>query len=104
MLVFREDGYAGVANGADSMLFEKEGSRLNDIAYNGAVGTHYGQRSAIRVKSQIIDLGGNTCRLQCQAFTVRDAGDPFFAEEIPMTNLRGGPYQILLNKVASRLK
>jgi len=102
--VFREDGYAGAPAGADSMVFQKEGSRLNDIAYNGVVGTHYGQRSAIRVKSQIVDLGGNSWRLQCQAFTVRDAGDPFFAEEIPMTNLRGAPYQVLLNKVAERLK
>ena len=104
LLVFREDGYAGAPIGVDGMIFEKEGSRLNDIAYNGVVGTHYGQRSAIRVKSQIVDLGGNSWRLQCQAFTVRDAGDSFFAEEIPMTNIRSGPYQVLLNKVASRLK
>ena len=104
LLVFREDGYAGAPIGADGMIFEKEGTRLNDVAYNGVVGTHYGQRSAIRVKSQIVDLGGNSWRLQCQAFTVRDAGDSFFAEEIPMTNIRSGPYQVLLNKVASRLK
>jgi hypothetical protein len=104
LMVFREDGYAGAPAGADSMVFEKEGTRLNDIAYNGVIGTHYGQRSAIRVKSQIVELGGNSWRLQCQAFTVRDAGDPFFSEEIPMTNLRGAPYQVLLNKVADRLK
>jgi hypothetical protein len=104
MQVFREDGYAGAPIGADGMIFEKEGSRLNDIAYNGVIGTHYGQRSAIRVKSQIVDLGGNSWRLQCQAFTVRDAGDSFFAEEIPMTNIRSGPFQSLLNQVAKRLK
>ena len=102
--VFAENGYANYPTGPTTMIFEKEGSRMNDIAYNGVVGTHYGQGTLVRVKTELVPLADGSFRLRCQAFMVRNAGDSFFAEEIRVKNFRSGPYQKLLDDVAKRLK
>jgi hypothetical protein len=102
--VFQEDGYTANATGPGQLLFEKEGSRANNLAYNGVVGTHYGAQTLVRVKTEIVDLGGGAHRLQCQAYMVKNAGESFFEDESRLSNLRSGPYQNLLDKVASRLK
>lgn len=102
MQVFHENGYAGRVIGPGQNLFEKEGTRANDIAYNGIVNTHYGARTVVRVRTELVDLGGGSYRLQCQAFMVRNAGDSFFEEQTRLTKLRSGRYQDLLNEVAKR--
>jgi hypothetical protein len=102
--VFRANGYSGHDNGQQQMVFEKEGTRANNLAYNGIVGTHYGAQTIVRVKTELFDLGGGSHRLQCQAYMVRNAGDSFFEEEQRLANVRRGPYQTLLNQVANRLK
>ena len=86
------------------MVFEKEGTRANNLAYNGVVGTHYGAQTIVRVKTELVELGGGSHRLQCQAYMVRNAGDSFFEEEQRLANVRRGPYQTLLDEVAKRLK
>jgi hypothetical protein len=101
--VFREAGYAGGGTGS-KLVFQKEGSRGNDIAYNGIANTHYGAQTAIRVRTELITLGGDAYRLQCVAFMVRNAGDSFMEEETRMANMRSGPYQKLLDKVEKQLK
>ncbi len=101
--VFQEDGYkAGSAGG--QLVFEKEASRMTNIAYEGVIGSHYGAQTLVRVKVSLVDLGAGAYRLQCQAFIVKDAGDAFFAEEQKLANVRSRPYQNLLDEVASRLK
>jgi hypothetical protein len=101
--VFREAGYSGGAGGRQ-MVFQKEGSRGDSIAYNGIANTHYGAQAAIRVKTELVSLGEDSYRLQCQAYMVRDAGDSFMEEEQRLTNMRSGPYQKLLNQVEKQLK
>ena len=102
--VFQEDGYVGYDAGGDEMLFQKEGTRANDIGQNGFVDSYYGAKTIIRVRAQIVDLGAGAYRLQCQAYMVRNAGDSFFQDQHALTNARRMPYQRLLDKVAQRLK
>jgi hypothetical protein len=102
--VFSANGYAGHNNGSGQMVFEKEGTRANNLAYNGVVGTHYGAQTIVRVKTELVELGGGSHRLQCQAYMVRNAGDSFFEEEQRLASVRRGPYQTLLDEVAKRLK
>ena len=101
--VFQEDGYKASSAGGQ-LIFEKEASRMTNVAYEGLVGSHYGAQTLVRVKVSLVDLGAGAHRLQCQAFVVKDAGDSFFAEEQKLTNVRSRPYQNLLDEVASRLK
>ncbi len=86
------------------MLFQKEASRGQSLAYGGVVDTYYGSSTVVRVKASLVDLGGGTYRLQCNAFMVRKADDSFFEDESALLNIRSRPYQNLLDKVAKRLK
>ena len=101
--VFRADGYLASASG-QGLIFEKEATRGSTLARDGLLATQAGARSIERVRAQVVDLGGGSCRLQCQAYMVSGAGDSFFEEEHPLATIRSGPYQSLLNKVASSLK
>jgi hypothetical protein len=102
--VFRGDGYAAFIGGNGQMIFQKEGTRANNISQNGFVGSYYGDTTLFRVIAEIVDLGGGTFRLQCQAYLVRNPGDSFMEDSHPLANIRGGPYQRLLNKVAREVK
>jgi hypothetical protein len=101
--VFEEDGYRGGSMPGHPMVFQKEGSRMSDIAYGGVADTFYGAKTMVRVKVDIVKLGEASHRLQCQAYMVRDAGDSFFEDEQKLANIRRGPYQSLLNQVARQL-
>lgn len=102
--VFQENGYKAALVNSESMLFEREGTRGESLAYSGIVDTHYGAVTVVRVKAELVDLGEGSYRLQCKAFVVRNANDSFFADESPLANIRSGPYQKLLNETAKRLK
>ncbi len=102
--VFQEHGYVTGSLSPASMMFQKEGSRGQSLAYGGVVDTHYGAVTMVRVKAAVVDLGNGTHRLQCNAFMVRNANDSFFEDESPLLNVRSGPYQALLDKIAERLK
>jgi len=101
--VFQEDGYAAGTMG-DQLVFQREASRLTSLAYEGLVDTHYGAKTLVRVKTDLVNLGSGAYRLQCEAFIVKNAGDSFFAEEQRLANVRSRPYQSLLDKVAKRFK
>ena len=102
--VFAADGYRGGLTGSGQMVFEKEASRATSISREGIVGTHYGAQTINRVRAEVVSQGGGTYRLQCKAFMVTGGSDPFFQDEVPLANIRSGPYQLLLNKVKGRLK
>jgi len=102
--VFQADGYRTLRSANGILVFEKEASKKNQIAYSGLAGSHYGEKVMVRVYGEIEDLGGGSRRLQCRAVIVRSAGDSFFEEEVNLANFRSGPYQKLLDAVANRLK
>lgn len=101
--VFGENGYWGGVSRTGQMVFETEGSRANTLARDGLAATQAGARTLVRVRADVVDLGGGSHRLQCQAFMVSGAGDSFFEEEHPLRNIRSRPYQNLLDEVARRL-
>jgi hypothetical protein len=102
--VFQEDGFQVGVVMPSNMVFQKEGSRGQSLAYGGVVDTTYGSTTMVRVKASLVDLGASGQRLQCQAYMVRNANDSFFEDESRLLNIHGGKYQGLLNKVAKRLK
>jgi hypothetical protein len=104
MSVFQGDGYSAIPGSGNTLVFEKEGTRADSLAYNGVVDTHYGAQTVVRFRTDIVDLGGGSLRLQGQAFMVRNANDAFFEDENRLSNFRSGPYQKLLDEVAKRLQ
>jgi hypothetical protein len=96
--VFRADGYKVARSDPDHMIFEKEGSGMNNFAYGNWVGDTL---VWVRVKASVVAAGEMTFRLQCRAYIVRDIGGST-EEEIPLSGFRKGPYQKLLEEVARR--
>jgi hypothetical protein len=97
--VFNEKGYQTTESHVDRFVFEKPGTKWNTLAYGGWFG---GTQVWIRVKVDIINLGGTLCRLQCQAYWVQDRGSSV-EEETPITKVRRHNYRPLLEEVAKRL-
>jgi hypothetical protein len=102
--VFQADGYSVAPSSNGQLVFQREASRMTTLAYEGVAATQAGSITLVRVKADVVSLGTDTFRLQCQAYVVRGAGDSFFEEEQRLANIRSGPYQSLLNKVAKRFE
>jgi hypothetical protein len=98
--VFTEDSYRLAGVNGNMMVFEKAGSRANDLAYGGVLAQ---QPVTIRVKVVMEVLSPTTDLLKLDAFMVTNAGDSFFGDEIPVHKPRRGPYQAYLNKIKKRL-
>jgi hypothetical protein len=102
--VFGADGYMAGPSRAGQLVFQKDASHATTLSQEGLYATQSGARTMNRVRAEIVPLsGGSSCRLQCQAYIVRDAG-ALLEDEVRLSSLRSGPYQSLLNKVKKQLK
>ncbi|HVM47261.1 MAG TPA: hypothetical protein VMU04_04500 [Candidatus Acidoferrum sp.] len=97
--VFHDNGYTVTRKGWEHLIFEKPGSKMNNIAYrNWAEGPVW-----VRVKATVVDVKPGTCRLECEAFVVRSRNEPT-EEEIRVNSLHRKKYQQMLDEVAKRLR
>lgn len=99
--VFTAAGYQTMFITDNEFVFEKEGTRANEIARGGWI-ENTGVRE--RVRAELILLSPGRHRLQCQVYMVSHPGDAVFQDEVRLRNFRGRPYQHLLDEVAARLK
>jgi hypothetical protein len=102
--VFETEGYVGGKSSPLDTVWEKEASRLTTISRDGLVAAQAGAISIERVRTQLVELGTKTYRLQCTAYMVSSAGDSFFENEVRLSNVRSAPYQIMLGKVQKTLQ
>ena len=102
--VFEGEGYVGGMSGPGQTVWEKEASRLTTISRDGLVAAQAGAVTIERVRTQLVEEGEKTYRLQCTAYMVSGAGDSFFENEVRLSNVRSGPYHILLGKVQKTLE
>jgi hypothetical protein len=100
VVVFEQDGYAATDIRHAEMIFEKEGSRWDQIAYGSWVND---APVWLRVKASVVPLTGESYRLQCQAYMVRNKGDPLAEDQVRMRNNHSKPYQQLLDKVLGQV-
>ena len=96
--VFKEHQYVVSRSRPDTMVFEREGTEWDNIAY----GNWMGGAVWVRVKASIVPVSEGTFRLQCNAFMVRDRGGST-EEETKLTSLKSHSYQKLLDEVSQRL-
>jgi hypothetical protein len=97
--VFHEHGYEVMKRGWVDLVFEREGSSMNNIAY----GNWMGSGIWVRAKVRIADISPEESRIDCEAFLLRNRGEPT-EEEIKIRKIHSHQYQKLLNEVAKRLK
>jgi hypothetical protein len=98
--VFGENGYKATQTDPAKLVFEKEGSRMNNFAYGSWLAD---ETVWVRVKAAIVPIGEMAFRLQCHAYMVRDR-ETATEEEVALSSLSKGPYQKLVDQVANRFK
>jgi hypothetical protein len=101
LAVFQQEGFAPAKAELPEMVFERQGSKWDNIAYGNWVDAN---EVWSRAKVSVVPLSGGVVRLQCEAFQVRDKGDKVFENEVRLRNSRSKPYQALLDKVLDRLR
>jgi hypothetical protein len=101
VVVFQQDGYTAVDGKRSEMVFEKEGSRWDQVAYGSWVNE---APVWLRAKVTMVALSADTFRLQCQAYKVRNKGDPLTEDQVRIGNSHSKPYQALLDEVLAQLK
>ena len=97
--VFEEAGYLTAMPGRTRLVFEKEGSSMNNVAYGNWIGD---TPVWVRVKVSVVHVSETRYRLECQAFMVRDRASTT-EEEIKLSSVRRSTYQKLLEETARRL-
>jgi len=97
--VFGEDQYALKSEGADYMQFERPGSRRDALKWGG----WFGEGVVIRAKLRMTRLAGDSCVLQLDMYSVRDAGDSVFESESRMIMANKRPYRQLMDEIGKRL-
>jgi hypothetical protein len=101
--VFTEAGYQVAPlppNNQMMLMFEREGSTGETLAY----GDWSGKKPWKRVRIHIKRVGEEKSRVECDVYRVLDHGDPRFEEEAKLTSLKRKPYQELLDQVKARLE
>jgi hypothetical protein len=100
VVVFQQAGFVAARMEGEEMIFEREGSRWDQIAYGSWV---EGGSVWVRARVTLVPMTDGYHRLACQAYQVRGKGDPVFEEQVRMKKNRSKDYQDLLVKVVGQL-
>jgi hypothetical protein len=96
--VFRDQGYRLAHKSTFGLVFEQQGSNLNNLAYGSWIGD---QPVWQRVTVDVIALSEGRYRVQCHVVLVRDRSGP--TEEELNVRFRSGPFQKMMDEIARRL-
>ena len=96
--VFKQHEYLVTRSNPGNMMFEKEGTEWDKVAY----GNWMGGAVWIRVRASIVPVSEEKFRLQCNAFMVRDRGNAS-EEEVKLMSVQGHSYQKLLEEISQHL-
>lgn len=97
--VFEANGYLVADTDPKKPIFEKQASGMNNLKWGNWISD---TRVWERVRVTITPRLDSMCRVQCQAFVLRDRGS-VLEEEIKISGIHSGKYQEMLEDVAKRL-
>lgn len=93
---FKEQGFRAYRQAQGEFLFEREGTSMNNVVYGDWSMKRPWERIKVYIKES---LPGQRVRVGCNAYMVREHGDPRFEEEQKLSRLHRGHYEDLLEKV-----
>ncbi len=97
--VFGDHGYVVADSSSYSLVFEKNGTRMENVEDGSWLGD---TPVWVRVKVSILPVGETVFRLQCRAFLVTNRGSAA-EDEIEVGRMHAGAYRKLLEEVARKL-
>src|ERR1035437_3950901 len=102
--VFVSNGYQSIGLYDGALVFEKEATRGEQIAYAGFAGAQDGVKTVVRVRLSLSPQGVNSYMLGCNAYVVTNPGDSVFEQSFALMGYKSGPYQKLLDNVKATLQ
>jgi hypothetical protein len=96
--VFKENHYEMV-RGAPEYIFDKPASKMGTLAYSSWSGKPVFARTKVTIRND--GFGGFI--VGCNAYMVRDRGDPIFEEEQKTIKFSSSDYQKLMDDVKKRV-
>jgi len=102
--VFQDNGYHLIPQTDDSLAFQREAKRGEQLSYAGFVGAHEGERVVIRVLVTIQPKNPTAYWVGAKAYAVCNPDQPVFENNTALFNFQSKPYQDLLNQVEIDLK
>jgi hypothetical protein len=97
--VFQEHDFRLARAETDRMIFERPGSKAEQVKY-GSFGS---TTVTIRAKVDVQDMGADTFFLRCDVFSVRDAGQSVLEDETRLILISAKSYQAIMDEIAARL-
>ena len=97
--VFVEHGYTLSKAEPDRMIFERPGTKGDQLKY-GSFGS---PGVVIRVKVDIEEVGTEMFFLRCNVYAVRDAGDSVLEDESKIMMLSTKKYREIMDEIAAKL-
>ena len=98
--VFQSHYFQGGPVGPDRFVYERPGSRMNDLAYGSYM---FNEKITVRVTLNAQPVYGNQVLLSCNAALIEDAEDPVFKDTHHVRMLQKWPYQDLLKDIKQQL-
>ena len=98
--VFESHYFQGGPIGPDRFIYERPGSRMNDLAYGSYM---FKENVTVRVTLNLQPVYGNQILLSCNAALIEDAADPVFKDTHHVRSLQKWPYQDLLKDIKQQL-
>jgi hypothetical protein len=97
--VFQDRDYRLVGAETDRMIFERQGTRGEQVKY-GSFGS---SAVVMRVKVDLQEMGPESIFLRCNVYSVRDAGESVLEDETRILLARGKTFQDILEEIQTRL-
>jgi len=102
--VFENNGYQTVRMPDGVVVFEKEATKGEQIAYAGFAGAEEGVPTIVRMRMNIEPQGPHASLLSCKAYAITNPGDFVNQQIFPIFDFKSKPYQQLLDNVRDNLK
>jgi hypothetical protein len=98
--VFTAHAFAGGSTGTNQFTFHRAGSSMDMLAYGSYMFQH---PISVKVVVTTRQRAPDVIAVGCNAWIIEAENDPVFQEIHPVSSLRKGPYEDLLNEVKTRL-
>jgi hypothetical protein len=100
--VFQDNGYQMLPQSDETMAFQREATRREQIDYAGFAGAQAGEQVAIRVRVNIRPKNPSAFWVEGKAYAVCNPGQPVFENTTALFNFQSKPYQKLMEQVAQK--
>jgi hypothetical protein len=102
--VMESNGYQTIQPSDGTLIFEKETTRDEQIAYAGLIGAHEGEKTIVRMRMGLQKFGASSYLLDGKASVVTSPGDPVHEQSYALFAFKNGLCQKLLNDVEITLQ